>query len=1146
MKVSRYLYICNGNNILILLVFRKERIMDNYGILLGKLDKFIRKYYRNRLLKGLILFVAIFLISYLIVNILEFFGHFSPIVRTVLFYLFLLANGAVLIHYIIIPLFKIRKIGKILSYEEASRIIGRHFPEISDKLLNTLQLAKLFNQSDGNVELLKASIDQKIRFLTPIPFVNAIDLKKNRKYLKFVVPPLLLIFLLLMVAPSSIIRPTQRIIYHSHVFAEEFPFQLIILNTNLQAYQQEDFTLNLKVEGEPVPDEIFVETNGTSFKMTKENTIRFSYTFKTLQKTLKFRLSAGKFKSQEYVLNVFPKPTILNFDVALSYPKYTKRNDEILENTGDLTVPEGTRATWRFYTKDVNRIEIYFSGIKYPVNESRGNVFRHDKVLMTTERYAVRALNTWVQHPDSMVFNLNVIPDVPPTISVMEQSDSNLQVRKYFQGIIKDDYGFSRLVCHYIVIRSADTSKKEYHDANISFDKSINQQTFYYSLDVSSIIRDPGDEIDYYFEVCDNDGIHGPKCAQSNTFRYRAPTLEEIENLTKKTENNITGNLKNALKDAQEIQKEMEELTRKMVEKKDLNWQDKKQIKNLIDREKEIRDRLENIQKQNESKTDLEEQYKNPDPEFMDKQRKLTELFNQVMDEDMKKMIQEMKDLLDKVDKNQVSQMMEKMKMSNKDLEKQLDRSLELFKQVEFQKNLAETIDKLNQLSEKQNKLGEKTESEKNDLKSKMDEQKNIQNEFKNIKKDINELEKKNKDLDQPNNFPNTDAQQKEIENQLNDSQESLENSNRKSASESQKKASKSMKQLAEKLQNMQEEMENDQNAEDEENLRMILEDLVRISFDQEDLMGQTKSISRNDPRYLSLIKKQNELQNNLSVVEDSLTKVARRQVMIKPYIMREIGTINQNVEDAVKAMNDRVIGSAATKQQYVMTSVNNLALMLSEALKQMEQQSQNQSQCHKQGKSSCNNGKMGGKKMSIKSLRQLQQDLNSKLQNLKKNMEMQKSGQSKDGKQGQKSMSEQLARMAAEQEAIRNEMRKYADQLNEEGLKGQTNELNDAMSKMEKTEKDIVNKRITEETVRRQQEILTRLLESEKAELQREQEEKRESNEAKNQKISNPSLDFKYNNRKNSSPDLLKTVQPAYNYFYKNKINQYFLKIGL
>jgi len=62
------------------------------------------------------------------------------------------------------------------------------------------------------------------------------------------------------------------------------------------------------------------------------------------------------------------------------------------------------------------------------------------------------------------------------------------------------------------------------------------------------------------------------------------------------------------------------------------------------------------------------------------------------------------------------------------------------------------------------------------------------------------------------------------------------------------------MKSLAKKMQESKDEMESEQQEEDAQQLRQILENLIRISFGPGDLMGQTKQVNRNDPRYLKLI----------------------------------------------------------------------------------------------------------------------------------------------------------------------------------------------------------------------------------------------------------------------------------------------------
>ena len=151
------------------------------NILIQKLDEFIRRYYKNQLLKGTIYATGILISAFLSVVLLEYFAEFNTTVRAILFFGFLTAVVLVIVRYIAIPILKLNKIGKIISYNQAANIIGNHFSNVQDKLLNVLQLQnnQLLNGSD---ELLVASIHQKITELKPVAFTKAIDLNENRKY----------------------------------------------------------------------------------------------------------------------------------------------------------------------------------------------------------------------------------------------------------------------------------------------------------------------------------------------------------------------------------------------------------------------------------------------------------------------------------------------------------------------------------------------------------------------------------------------------------------------------------------------------------------------------------------------------------------------------------------------------------------------------------------------------------------------------------------------------------------------------------------------------------------------------------------------------------------------------------------------------
>ena len=148
---------------------------SNYRLLIEKLDEFTRKYYKNLVIRGTIYFFSIALMFYLILVFIEYFAHFNTIIRTLIFYLFIITNSIVILKFIIIPLLKLYKLGKIITHEQAAVIIGKHFVSIKDKLLNVLQLNQLKSTVTGDLSLIEASINQKIIELKPVSFNLAID-----------------------------------------------------------------------------------------------------------------------------------------------------------------------------------------------------------------------------------------------------------------------------------------------------------------------------------------------------------------------------------------------------------------------------------------------------------------------------------------------------------------------------------------------------------------------------------------------------------------------------------------------------------------------------------------------------------------------------------------------------------------------------------------------------------------------------------------------------------------------------------------------------------------------------------------------------------------------------------------------------------
>src|SRR5690554_3747258 len=192
--------------------------MNAYEHLLNQIDFFIRKYYKNRMIKGLILFATFGLILFLSIVTLEYFGRFSSAVRLTLLLFFTIGSISLLAYYVLLPLAKLFSFGKRITREQASLIIGNFFPEISDKLFNTLELGNETDEDHPNFELIRASVSQRSKQLSVFNFPAVIDLKANIRYAKFFAVPFALFILLLIFDPSFIKDSTTRVISYDQQF----------------------------------------------------------------------------------------------------------------------------------------------------------------------------------------------------------------------------------------------------------------------------------------------------------------------------------------------------------------------------------------------------------------------------------------------------------------------------------------------------------------------------------------------------------------------------------------------------------------------------------------------------------------------------------------------------------------------------------------------------------------------------------------------------------------------------------------------------------------------------------------------------------------------------------------------------------------
>lgn len=1116
--------------------------MNNQSFINQKIKEFVKKFYLNKLLKGAIFFMIITLLIFILYAVLEYFSYFNSTIRSVLFYSYITLFAITFFFYIVIPLCKIMGLGKQLSQQQIADIIGKHFPEIDDKLLNVFQLENMIQSGDyKSYELISTAIDTKIETIKPFPFTKAIPFKKTAKYIKWAVIPILLFVLLFSTKSEIFTSSTQRIVNYQQYFEKPAPYHFEVTNASLKTFQNKEFTLHIKVTGQETPDAVFIAIGPKKYQLAKNSNIEFSYTFKNLQQNTDFYIYTEEVNSQPFTLEVLPKPITISFSMTLHYPAYLNKNDETIDNNGDAVVPDGTQITWAFYTKNTQQLAFILPNKINQITSSK-DIYQTSLIARASFDYAIVNSNQYCVGKDTLKHAITIIPDQYPEIIVESQQDSVLDDRIYFKGNIKDDYGFTKTRFVYTKYDDKDNILETGKAIDIPINHQLNIQDFYYYFDASLLNLDPGYRVDYYFEVFDNDGVNGAKSAKTSAQTFRLKTEKEIDEELKSNNSQAKSELQSVIQESTDLLKEINKLEEQLTQTKELSWQDKKKLEDLMKQYNELKKQLDEMKQAQNEQNAIENKFKNLPENLIEKQKELQKRFDEVLSDEMKAMFEKLQKLMNEVGKkNEVQDAVKDMKTNAEDLNKSLDQQLELFKQLEFEKKYSDIIEKTKKLSADEKLLSTQTEQKEIDKNELMQKQQDIQNQFNNLKKELQELKQLNQNLEEPNKLTNTAELQQKIDDALQESKESLQKNNRGKASQKQQEASKGMEEMADKMEMNMLDNEEEELAEDMEALRHILDNLVQISFDQEDNMTLLTSLNPNSSRITDVLRSQHNIQANMKMVADSLDALARRQAAVKPFIQKEVSKINNYLESAITSANDRKLPQAISHQQFVMTSVNNLSLMLAESMKEMKQKQNECKNCKKKksGNGSCN--KPGGKGKT-KSARELQQQLNRQMEALKRSLEQ--GQQPKPGGQnGQQSVSEQLARMAAQQEAIRKMMQDYQDELKSQngiGDKGMDKLIKD----MEQTEKDLVNRIINEQTINRQKNIETRLLESERADMEREQEEKRESNEGKDVLNPRPPKEWNMDGNTQKQMEMLKSVPPNLNYYYKEKINQYFYNI--
>ena len=1132
--------------------------MKGTNNLAGRIDSYRRRYYTWRIVRGLLIAGVVGIGPWLALSAGAFYTKIDSGFRLSLLLLYAVANAAVLALGVIRPWLQMRGWMKGMSRREAALRIGRYYPEIGDKLWNTLDLEES-NQEGYSRDLVEASIEQRALWMRPFSFTAIIPWRRLRPYALMFLPFLISLLVIWFWVPGMLSEGSRRIVRYNEDYVLPAPFVFDAMQTPTRVEAGSDWEVQLATRGSQLPLSATLHTGGKSYKMRRTGPGRFVFDYPNLRDGGSFYFSASGYESGLSEVSVFHRPSLVQLDLWLDYPAYTGRGSEKVSNSGDLQVPRGTVLRYNLrsrYCEGLTLLTENGDALKGSATEYTDASTYGVKQALYSLRwtptqsgpYRLLLSNRDIPRPDSLVFGIELIEDAPPGIEVERVALGDLGMApsstlalqgdaSLYSGRVWDDYGIGKLSLVYSVRRVGlgdYESKEQYKPLNPEGGRS--EKNFDCLVDPEALGLQPGEALRYCFEVEDNNGLQGPQRTRTAYFEIQTLSETEKEKAVEALGKEAATGMEAAQKDLQRAENQTEKLAQKLKQQKEMGWEDRKALEELLKQQQETASEIQEIQQ----KLELQQQNKtqSQQKEILDKQQQIQEMAERLLNEEMKEMLRNIEKMLrDESDKSEVQKQLEKLQSDQDKVAKELDRMLQFFKELEVEDRLERAGRQLDDLAKRQEDLSKDTKGNK-DLEESAREQDQLRKEMDELMKELKETEAKNQELDRPKDLDGLKEMGEEVQkDQQEASEEAKGGKSRPKAAQKQQKAASGMQKMSSQMKEQLEAQEMEEIEEDLKAMRRLLGQVLKFSFDQEKLIDRLKDQSGYSQAFVQISRDQFRLRDQYDLIKDSLEALSKRVWQIQAPIQKEMTELESQFKAGLDRLTVRDIAGAKAKQQYTMTAANNLANLLSELLQQATEQKANKMP----GNQQCKKPKAGGSGMSR--LRSMQKKLSDQMQEQMGKTKGPKPGEQKGGTKPQRGEGgKEFAQMVAQQEAIRREMEKIMKEMNKEGKSGNgSKSMQEAIQQMEQTEKELVNKKLTQESLQRQQQILSRMLEAEKAEQEREMEQSRASESAKSRELKprNAALE-ELLRQKRREQSLYRPAGPELNSYYKERNLRY------
>ncbi len=1067
----------------------------------NKIYRFGKRYYRLQALAALLRFFTALTVMWLSAALADNLFYFSTITRWGLLFVNLFIIAVLFFRFVIRPFrqFFRLKVKDDLSF--VARIIGRLYPEINDSLINAYQLITRKEPSFESQELRKAAVEKMVAQYSSYDFNERLrfaDMVPQWPYLTMV---LVVSILIAGVRFQQVKRSTLRLLNPGGNYSEMPIFAFTVVPGDTTIVKGKSLKITAHYSG-PRLKECYVvvqhqSERSRSICTRKGNTffavlpnIQRSFSYYLEGKPLLNRGIEDGLKSGLFNVKVITLPSLRTLDVSLIPPGYTGLSTVRLErNIGDVAALPGTMVKIRgVANKPLARAALVFSYGDTLALKVRGTSLSGSFALKRDGTYHVWLKDTSGYVNQSPIFyQLSLLRDYPPIVEITrpgEDVEMTLDDQLPLTIEARDDFGLKSLHLYYRIVRKIEQKDTTWSSIPLNIAGQNNRQVQVTDLlDFRALPLAFGDQLKYFAQAVDNRAFGKKGIGRSRVYWVRFPSIEEVFQAVDEKQEEKIEELDDVVQQAKELKKSLKQLQRELKQTKKLDWEKKTQLERDLEKQKELQKKVEKIQKELDEAIKKLEKNNLIDEKILKKYMQLQDLFREVLTPELEQALKKLQKVLEKnANPREVEKALQQFRMNQQAFEQQIERTMELLKQVQLEQKMDELVKRAEALRKQQQKISEqlqKSDSLTSEERSSLErQQKEQRQQFERLQFDMNEVKK----LPQMSKFPEAQRQLDSLlssmhQQNLKQAMQQLERQMQRGAFQ---QAVQNSQQMEQQLAQMQQALQRAQQMLMQRNKQRIaqkmqqaLRRLLELSMQQEKLYKKTQKTSQLSDQLNKIMREQGELRANLNRAISQITQLSRETFFVPPQMSKSLQSAARNMNMALQQLGERFKNSALTSQKKAMGALNRSAGQLMQAQQKM-------------ASSASGTG-------FEEFMRQLQQMAGQQGQLNQQTMSL--FNASKDGKL---SLQQQQAmrRIAAQQEALRQALEKMNEQMGErQDVLGRMGKV---AQDMEKVVKDLLNQNLSRKTIERQQRILSRMLDAQKSIREREYSKKRQAEKAK------------------------------------------------